>query len=117
MRDFRSLKVWEKSHQLTLEIYIAVREFPAGERFGLISQMQRSASSIPTNIAEGCGRGSENELRQFMQIGMGSASELEYQLMLARDLEYLPSDQYKKLDTLTVEVKRMLASFIKRLRS
>lgn len=116
MRDFRSLKVWEKSHQLTLEVYPVVRNFPSEERFGLMSQMQRSSSSIPTNIAEGCGRAGDAELRRFMQIAMGSASELEYQLILAHDLGYLSSNEYSRLSELTVEVKCMLASFIKQLR-
>ena len=117
MRDFRSLKVWEKSHQLTLEIYQAVGKLPNEERFGLTSQMQRSSSSIPTNIAEGCGRAGDAELRRFMQIGMGSASELEYQLLLAHDLGYPSKNEYTRLNELTVEVKRMLASFIKQLRT
>jgi four helix bundle protein len=78
MRDFRSLKVWHKSHELTLAIYLATRSFPSDERFGLTSQMRRASSSIPANIAEGCGRDGEAELARFMQISMGSASELEY---------------------------------------
>ena len=117
MRDFRELKVWEKSHQLVLAVYAATQTFPAAEQYGLISQMRRSSASIPTNIAEGCGRAGDAELRRFMQISMGSASELEYQLLLARDLGYLPTDVYQDLNTSTIEVKRMLAAFIKRLRS
>ncbi|MEM7131606.1 MAG: four helix bundle protein [Chloroflexota bacterium] len=116
MRDFRSIKVWEKSHQLTLAIYAVTRQFPNEERFSLTDQMRRSSSSIPTNIAEGCGRDGDAELRRFMQISMGSASELEYQLLLAQDLGYLPSGDYQNLMDRTTEVKRMLSSFIKRLR-
>ncbi|MEM6285226.1 MAG: four helix bundle protein [Chloroflexota bacterium] len=116
MRDFRSLKVWEKSHQLTLNVYRSTQNFPADERFGLTSQIRRAASSIPANIAEGCGRNTERELAQFMQISMGSASELEYHLLLSRDLKYLNEQDYQALNDATVEVKRMLAPFINRLR-
>jgi four helix bundle protein len=81
MRDFRKLKVWEKSHQLTLSVYEITGGFPDDERFGLTSQMRRACTSIPTNIAEGCGRDGHAELARFLQIAMGSASELEYQLL------------------------------------
>lgn len=117
MRDFRDIQVWKKSHQLTLAIYKTTQTFPTEERYGLTSQMRRSSASIPTNIAEGCGRSGDNELRRFMQISMGSASELEYQLLLAHELGYVQQDAYQQLNAQTIEVKRMLASFIKRLRS
>ena len=117
MQDFRNLKVWEKGHSLTLQVYQATRVFPPDERFGLISQMRRSSSSIPTNIAEGCGRPGNKELKRFLEISMGSASELEYQLLLSKDLQYLQNDEYQKLKALTVEVKRMLSAFIVKLRS
>jgi four helix bundle protein len=117
MRDFRQLQVWEKAHQLTLSIYRITFSFPKVERTGLIDQMRRSSSSIPTNIAEGCGLGTERQLAHYMQISMGSASELEYQLLLARDLGYLIEDNYRPLNDAVVEVKRMLAPFIKRLQS
>ncbi|MGB1288561.1 MAG: four helix bundle protein [Aggregatilineales bacterium] len=110
------LKVWEKSHHLTLAVYKQTKLFPSDERFGLISQMRRAASSIPANIAEGCGKNTEADLARYIQIGMGSASELEYHLMLAYDLEYLVSADYQTLNGQVVEVKRMLSSFIKRLR-
>ena len=116
MQDFRNLKVWEKGHQLTLEVYKATKRFPLDERYGLISQMRRSSASIPTNIAEGCGRPNKKELKRFMEISMGSASELEYQLLLAKELEYLKPNDYVKLNNLTTELKRMLASFIIKLR-
>ncbi len=116
MRDFRSLKVWEKAHGLTLEIYKATQHYPADERFGLTSQMRRSSSSIPTNIAEGCGRHGDAELKRFMVIGMGSANELEYQLLLSKDLGYLDVDFYQYLHERLVEVKKMLSSFVMKLR-
>jgi four helix bundle protein len=84
MQDFRKLKVWEKSHNLTLEIYKSTESFPGSEIYGLTSQTRRSCSSIPANISEGCGRKSAAEFARFLQIAMGSASELEYHLLLAR---------------------------------
>ena len=88
MRDFRSLKVWQKAHELTLRVYTATRIFPKDELYGLTSQVRRSAASITTNVAEGCGRSGEAELARFLNIAMGSASELEYQLLLARILSF-----------------------------
>lgn len=116
MQDFRNIKAWEKGHLLTLDIYKITREFPPEECFGLTSQMRRSSASVPTNIAEGCGRGSNAQLRHFMEISMGSASELEYQLLLSRDLEFLTEEQYQQLNEKAVEVKRMLGPFISKLR-
>jgi four helix bundle protein len=117
MRDFRELKVWEKSHQLTLAIYKATAKFPREELYGLTSQIRRSCSSIPANIAEGCGRGSEAELARFLQVAFGSASELEYHLLLAHDLSLLNGSDYDKLSGEVTEVKRMLTSFIQKLRA
>jgi four helix bundle protein len=117
MKDFRDLKVWEKAHQLTLAVYQATTAFPREELYGLTSQMRRSAASIPTNIAEGCGRGSDDDFRRFLQIAMGSASELEYHLLLARDLGYLVAADYERLLAAVIEVKRMLASLITKLKN
>jgi len=116
MKNFRDLKVWHKSHQLTLEIYKATASFPKEERYGLTSQMRRASTSIPANIAEGCGRNGDTELARFLQIAMGSASELEYHLILARDLDLLPSPNYEQLERQTLEIKRMLAPLINKLR-
>jgi len=115
MRDFRELKVWEKAHALTLAIYKVTARFPREELFGLTSQIRRSSASIAANIAEGCGRGSEAELARFLQIAMGSASELEYHILLARDLGLLNAPEYEPLANDVTEVKRMLASFIQKL--
>ena len=115
MRDFRQLKVWEKAHGLALEVYRATRAFPTEERFGLTSQLRRAAVSVPSNIAEGCGRAGERELSQFMSIAAGSASEVEYQLLLARVLGYLTAEQHGVLDYKSNEVKRMLNSFMQTL--
>ncbi len=95
----------------------ATRAFPTEERYGLMRDLRRSAASVPTNIAEGCGRHSERELHHFMSIAAGSASEAEYQLLLARDLGYLTSDAYQGLHSRVTEVKRMLAGFMKKLRA
>lgn len=117
MRDFRSIKAWQKGHVLVLEIYKVTKAYPADELYGLTSQTRRAAASIPANIAEGCGKNSEAELARYMQNSMGSASELEYHLLLARDLGYLAPDTYQMLNAQTIEVKKMLAPFIKRLRN
>lgn len=116
MQDYKTLVVWQKAHQLVLDVYRASRQFPDDELYGLISQIRRSSSSIPTNIAEGCGRGTNADLRRFLQIGMGSAFELEYQILLAYDLDYLDKTLADKLSEQTVEVKKMLTGFIKSLR-
>lgn len=117
LRDFRELKVWEKAHQLTLSIYQATSKFPKEELYGLTSQIRRSCASIPANIAEGCGRNGDAELARFLQIAMGSASELEYHLLLAHDLKILETPEYESLASRTIEVKRMLTSFIQKLKA
>ena len=114
MQNFRDLKVWAKSHQLVLDLYRVTRAFPREELYGLTSQMRRSASSIPTNIAEGCGR-SQGDFGRFVQIALGSASELEYQVLLARDLDLLGSAEAQALSEKIVEVKRMLSSLLSKL--
>jgi len=117
MKDFRQLKVWEKSHQLALAIYKETKNFPKEELYGLTSQIHRASMSIPTNIAEGCGRNTDAEFARFLQIAMGSASETEYQLLLSHDLGFLNKGQYEKLNTDVTEIKRMLASLLKTLRA
>lgn len=116
MRDFKTLKVWEKAHRLVLAAYQATAAFPKDELYGLTSQVRRSAASIPANIAEGCGRDGEPELARFCQIAMGSASELEYHLLLAKDLKLLTEVNYQQLTADVVEVKQMLSTFIRALR-
>jgi four helix bundle protein len=94
MRNFRNLKVWKKAHELVLHVYKLTEEFPREELFGLVSQTRRSAVSVPSNIAEGCGRNSNVELARFLEIARGSASELEYQLLLARDLKFINKERF-----------------------
>jgi four helix bundle protein len=117
VKDFRKLQVWEKSHQLVLAIYRATVAFPQTELYGLTSQIRRASASIPANIAEGCGRDGDAELSRFFQIAMGSASEMEYHLLLAHDLGFLGDGDFKQLAPKVIEVKQMLAAFIKTLRS
>lgn len=116
MRDFRELKVWWKGHRLTLDVYEATVGFPREETYGLTAQLRRSCASIPANLAEGCGRSSDAELARFMQIAMGSASELEYHLILAHDLGFLDAQNHQQLSEKAKEVKRMLSTFINKLR-
>ena len=114
-KDFRQLRTWRKAHELTLEVYRRTKSFPSHERFGLSLQMRRSASSIGANLAEGCGRQTDADFRRFVIIAMGSASELEYQLLLAHDLGYLDSINHEPMNTAITEIKRMLTSFAQKL--
>jgi len=115
MRDFRELRVWQKAHGLVLDVCRHSNSFPSDERFGLTAHLRKSATSIPSNIAEGCGRKSEKEFARFLSIAAGSTSETEYQLLLARDLGYLEEKPYAHLNQLVNEVKRMLNSLIQKL--
>jgi len=117
MKDFKQNDVWKKSHNLTLAIYKASSPFPQSELYGLTSQIRRASASIPANIAEGCGRSGDAELARFFQIAMGSASELEYHILLAKDLGFMDESTFENLSSETISIKRMLTSFIKRLRS
>ncbi|MBI4956204.1 MAG: four helix bundle protein [Myxococcales bacterium] len=115
MRDFRELQIWQKAHRLALDVYQHTKGFPAEERFGLTAQLRRAVVSVASNIAEGCGRDGERELARFLSIAAGSASEAEYQMLLARDLTYLAPDTHGQLDAQANEVKRMLNGFIQKL--
>ena len=115
MRDFRSIEAWKKSRRLTLAVYDATFRFPKQEIHGSTAQTRRAASSVPANIAEGCGRTGEAELVRFMRIAAGSATELEYHLLLARDLGFIASQQHEELHTAVNEVKKLLRGFIKQL--
>ena len=117
MQNFRNLRVWEKAHHLVLDVYKSCAAFPREELYGLTSQMRRSSISIGANIAEGCCRQGDAELRRFLQIAMGSASELEYELLVAHDLTLLESAVYDHLLKKVMEVKRMLAVLIQKLRA
>jgi four helix bundle protein len=115
MKDFHDLKVWQKAHQLTLAIYRATAVFPRAEQYGLTSQLRRASSSVAANLAEGCGRNGDAELARFCSIAMGSASELEYHLLLAKDLNLIPPPNYQELVSRATELKRMLTALIQKL--
>lgn len=117
MRDFQKLSVWQKSHSLTLKIYKLTSSFPHHELYGLSSQMRRSSCSIPTNIAEGCGRHTNAELNRFLMMAAGSSSELQYQLILARDLNYFSENLFKELYNETVEIRKMIYSLTQKIKA
>ena len=117
MRDFKKIQVWQKAHTFVLAIYKMTESFPDEERFGLTSQIRRAAASIPTNIAEGAGRDTQKEFARFVQIATGSASEVEYQLLLSHELGYLPTEQYTALEATITEIQKMLHGFAKALKS
>lgn len=117
MKDFKELKVWQKAHKTVLKIYSKTSSFPKDEIYGLTSQMRRAVVSIASNIAEGCGRSGDAELARFFQIAMGSASEIEYQIVLSRDLNFLDEEKYKELTNDVTEIKLMLGAFISKLKA
>ena len=117
MKDFHKLKVWERAHHMTLKVYLITQDFPKEELYGLISQMRRSSASVPTNIAEGCGRDSKAETIHFFNVAIGSASELEYQLLLAHDLHYMEDKSYLELSGELVEIRRMLYGLVQKLKT
>lgn len=117
MKDFRELKVWQKAHELTLAVYQVTASFPREELYGLTAQMRRASKWIGANLAEGCGRGGDAELKRFCSIALGSASELQYFLLLGRDLRLLAGDDYDRSAEKTTEVKRMLTGLVQKLRA
>lgn len=117
MQNYKDLKVWVKSHEITLKIYSITNGFPREEIYSLTSQIRRCSSSIPANIAEGCGKNSNRDLGKFLNIALGSANETEYLLLLAKDLGYLTTDDYGLLERAINEVKAMLISLIQKVRS
>lgn len=112
MKRYQDYKVWQDSHVLNMRVYECVRGFPKDEIFGLTSQMRRAASSIPMNIAEGSVK-SEREFRQALVISLGSAAEVEYQLLMAKDLSYLDQTDYVELEARVVVFRKMLTAFIR----
>lgn len=117
MKDFRSLKVWEKAHLLTLKIYKVTEKFPREELYGLISQIRRACVSIPTNIAEGCVRSSDADFSRFLYIALGSTSELEYLILLSMDLKIIKNELHIELNNEINEIKKMLISMIQKLKT
>jgi len=115
MEDCKDLVVWTKAHRLTLATYQRTRTFPKEEMYGLTSQARRASASIGASIAEGCGRRSDAEMKRFLQIARGSASELECHLLLAKDSHLLAAEDFRDLEEKILEVQRMLASLVERL--
>jgi four helix bundle protein len=109
VKNFRNLQVWHKAHSLTLESYRITNNFPKQEMFGLTSQIRRAAASVAANIAEGCGKRGNAEFQRYLGIATGSASELEYHFLLARDLQFLSEPLYERANASVIEVKRMLS--------
>lgn len=98
MRDFKKYEIWQLSHSFTLEVYKITSSFPKQELYGVTSQIRRAVASIPTNISEGCGRNSDKEFNQFLNIALGSANETEYLLILSKDLDYVSKQTFEILD-------------------
>src|SRR5215472_6299 len=117
MKDFRDLRVWEESHKLTLEIYKVTADFPKCELYGLTSQIRRCSASIGANIAEGCGKRGNNEFQRYLQIASGSASELDYHLLLAHDLGFLSQATHQTLSGSLAEIRKMLTSLLRKIDS
>ena len=117
MRNYKDLRVWEEAHTLTLSVYKATQAFPKEERFGITSQIRRSAASIPANLAEGCGRRSDGEMARFVQIAMGSGAELSYHLLLAKDLGFVKNEVHALLNENLERVMRMLSALSAKVRN
>lgn len=116
MQNFKDLVIWERAHHFTLKVYEVSRSFPKEEVYGITSQLRRAASSIPSNIAEGCGKNSQNDFAHFLNIALGSANESEYFLILAKDLKYLELPAFEILSSTINEIKAMLISLITKVR-
>ena len=113
MSDYKKLDVWELAHALVLNVHGAAKEIRGAEVLSLKSQMTRAAMSIPTNLVEGCGQQSAREFGRFIKIALNSASELEYQLLLAKDLDAMREEPYRSLTDQTVRVRKMLYGLLK----
>lgn len=116
MKNYREVEAWKKSHALAVDIYRLTKAFPRDELFGLTSQMRRAASSVPANIAEGCGRDGDAELKRFLNIALGSACELDYFVLLASELGYLDAPSAERCAAEALIVRKMLGAFIRRLK-
>jgi four helix bundle protein len=117
MQNYKDLKVWEKAHEFTLHIYEATKLFPKDELYSLTNQPRRAASSIPANIAEGCGKNSQLDFANFLNIALGSSNEAEYYLILSRDLQYLNIEKFESLFKIINEIKAMLIALISKVRN
>ncbi len=116
MQNYKDLKVWTKAHEFTLKVYELTQKFPREEVYGMTSQMRRAASSIPANIAEGCGKYTQQDFARYLNIALGSANECEYFILLSKDLKFISEDDYSKINQIINEVKAMLISLITKVR-
>ncbi len=116
MRDFKKYDIWRLGHKLVLEVYDITKNFPKTETYNLISQVRRASTSVPTNIAEGCGRDSDKEFNRFLTIAMGSLVEVEYLLLLSKDLDYITIIKYEQLDIDVNILKRKIYTLKQRLK-
>jgi four helix bundle protein len=117
VKNYRELKVWQRSHALTLSLYRITKKFPKDEMFALTAQLRRAASSIPANIAEGCGRDGDAELKRFLTIALGSACEVDYFILLATELGYIPVSETTPIADEILGIRRMLGTFIQKLKA
>jgi four helix bundle protein len=115
VQSYRDLIVWQKSIELVKEIYRLVRRFPKYETYGLADQLRRSSVSVPSNIAEGQARQHTKEFRQFLFTALGSISEVDTQIIIAKELNYISSNEAKQIETQIIEIKKMLYVLISRL--
>jgi four helix bundle protein len=116
MQNFKSLMVWQNAHAFTLNIYRLTKIFPKEEIYGLTSQLRRASSSIPANIAEGCGKSSKLDFARILEISLGSANETDYFMLLAKDLNYLNQEDYGKAENQINKIKAMLINLIQQVR-
>lgn len=117
MRNFKKYDIWQLSHNLTLDIYVLTSNYPKEELYGLVSQIRRASSSIPTNIAEGCGRSSDKEFNQFLNIALGSANETEYLIILSKDLNYISLKKFNEIETQINIIKSKIYNLKEKLNS
>ena len=112
----QEMKVFKKSHQLTLQIYKITRKFPGEEKFSMVQQIRRAMYSVPMNLAEGSAKGTKNELIYHINIAIGSITEVNYQIMLSKDLKYLSEFDFNGLNSESIEIKKMLLGLRKSLK-
>ncbi len=115
MLNYQHLILWQKAHMLTLDVYKLTSSFPKAELFGLISQMRRAAASVPSNIAEGSGRSTKPDFKRFLTIATGSVCELEYQLLLSKDIGFISVDDFASFSLRVIEVRKMIHAYSKKL--
>lgn len=116
IRNFKKLQIWQRSRVYVKQVYLMTNQFPNSEKFGLVSQLNRAAISIPSNIAEGCGQGTEKSLSHYLDLALGSACEVETQIYLAYDLEFIDEQKMKRLTDEIVQIRRMIIGYQKTLK-